>query len=249
MSRYLASMRLILFAVYFILHRSSSDQRTSTTMQNTNEIKDALVPAARMWNGDLSCWQRYPFFILIIENLANGRIRTCSGGLITKEVLITAAHCFDKWAIDGNYSRLEVWSRVNNFRRRGGIKLQVRALIRHPSWWGFDQIDRINTDYALLLLNASSFGNAAPNKFLLLPEPYEDRPYIDTKENSTILGMGSSIPQAGMFEPFDRLKEGQIHLATKCLGESPWDPKHMLCAAVEGVKPCPGEYGYEHSFT
>lgn len=222
--------RSAFFAWFITLTSSHANETTTSILANVSQTGDLVDPVERMWNGDLSCWKRYPFFVFIQVGDPKVRVGWCSGGLITKEIVITAAHCLDPW--NNDVGRVVVWSRINSSLRRGSIALSVKRVLIHPLW---QRSVEVFPDFALIILRRSSFGNAVPKEFLLLPEPYEDNKFVDKEKKVIVLAMGASIP----IERILRLKEARVTLQTH---NTHLEKVPHIASIVEDVKLCPGQY-------
>lgn len=204
---------------------------TSAESGEDNEV--AVEMETRMYNGTVIPHSRYPFFVYWYYDRID--ISGCSGAMVSDEMVLTAAHCFNEW--NGNVSSIAVWWRVTDISFKNGIKLRVKAVYKHDLWlqrpYGWA------SDLALIHINKADFKGIRPGH-LKFPLPGMDLQYIDSKKMVTIIAMGYSIPRRN--DQFSVLKEASFALRMRSCGSEGLYVNHELCGWVRYFKLCAGEY-------
>lgn len=217
---------------------SHASANNSTVSSNVTQAARNETFQERIWNGDFSCWQRYPFFVWLHYEktrwFSAPDFSGCSGAMIAEGIALTAAHCmknYTQWIDMGGTAF--IWTRVSNIHFKGGIKAKIIKYYTHPEYRGKHR----NVDMALIHFDVSDLGNWRPSKYLKLPHPGDEKKYIDQPKDVTLLGMGQSVRT---LEAHNFLKETQIRLQDKTC---PYPLSYSVCFDVAETKICPGDSG------
>ena len=167
-----------------------------------------LAPQARIWNGTKISPSDYKFFASLSKlEKYNGEDwhSICGGSVISKEWILTAAHCINK------AEKINVTT--------GQFHTPAAAWYGHPAF--VHQADDFDTmDVALIRIPVQEDTRMNPLVTLSLPAPGQEVRFIDTGENVTIIGRGIS-----RLSPFFPFTDASSTGAQKVVGEM----SHFRC--------------------
>lgn len=108
---------------------SRADDRVYTQLNSENNL--ALSSTQNIIGGqDLSLNSQINFSVVAIINTSDlGSFSICTGTFITKNIILTAAHCVSK-------NSSEIWIKFGNsiFSDKKSISLSVKNIIQHPNY-------------------------------------------------------------------------------------------------------------------
>ncbi|XP_036431430.1 granzyme B-like isoform X2 [Colossoma macropomum] len=165
----------------------------------------------------------------------------CGGMLITKNYVLTSAHCLNGYESSGK-KHLEVLLGAHNISRKESSqqRIKVEKYIKHPSYKEA-QNDR---SYDIMLLKLKT--KAKMNKYvdvIVLPKKNET---IPANQKCSIAGWGIKVP--GKHQASNVLQEVtlkvQFNFECKNLWKDYFDSMRMICTASDGKRAfCQGDSG------
>eukprot|EP00562_Extubocellulus_spinifer_P007104 CAMPEP_0178514438 /NCGR_PEP_ID=MMETSP0696-20121128/24014_1 /TAXON_ID=265572 /ORGANISM="Extubocellulus spinifer, Strain CCMP396" /LENGTH=350 /DNA_ID=CAMNT_0020144515 /DNA_START=484 /DNA_END=1534 /DNA_ORIENTATION=+ len=116
-----------------------------------NNIDNLFVP--RIVNGDEAPVGRYPYYTSINLNTRFGASHTCGGSLIHRDIVLTAAHCYNPRNARFTSVRVGAYESSDRDDSNGGqdtfFESRIERALVHPSY----STNTLNHDFALLKIN------------------------------------------------------------------------------------------------
>ena len=128
----------------------------------------------------------YPGLAAFIDTRASGNPVFCSGTLITRRAVLSAAHCFGSVVSDPGRVKVVLGAAD---ARTAGPRLDVKRILLHPAWKGFGSSDPDGLEEVddLALVELAGEAEAEPVDYVL-PADVTDLP--EPKAMVTLVGYG-----------------------------------------------------------
>ena len=149
-------------------------------------------------------------FVLNGINFTNPKnIGSCGGAIISKNIILTAAHCVNKGWSEFNkgsepIKKLSIFVRVGNPWLIHSIRVKVKSKIIHPNYFTYAyknskyRVTRVNNyDIALLELSEDLNFNKTIQPIALPDEDFDETNYLDKSTSKFMVagwGVGFDIP-------------------------------------------------------
>ncbi|XP_075232439.1 serine protease 1-like [Lycorma delicatula] len=202
-------------------------------------LSEEAASSTKIVGGDIAKYGEFPYFVSI-QRIVKVRIFTglqhfCGGGIVSKDVILTAAHCCYKK--DFGSSKYCISAGIIKLNDINPKTIGVTNCIIHP-----DYNDNLtDNDIAVLFLKSSINFSNSPN---IRPISYSSKP-IEKDQQCSIMGFGA-IDVSGKTLPIElRTLKQTVHSANVCeLYFNNFNPHSMFCAgAVIGQDTCVGDSG------
>lgn len=198
-------------------------------------------PVGRVYNGKPITREEVPWLVFIYVHSNTSKGNACGGSIITRNVILTAAHCLNTYP---RPKKVSVWFNSTTFR---GNVLQATKMVMHPRFVG-NFVDKLH-DIALLKLPLKLKFNSIM-KPVCLPE-----------RDIHVMGKPLTVVGTGWTEAADQLSQramyAQVYAMKKkyCLRPSlrssitraNWWPVQrrapIICAKGKNTTACPGDSG------
>ena len=204
------SLRMMRFFLIALI--AASALAAQVHPEQTVDAVDENTSEGRLWGGNITSYKKHPYFAAITRR--NEPSSTfgpmCSGAFVTPQIVITAAHC-----VQLPLDRIRVRYGINKVMETSGDRSEfgqgfdhrVARIFIHPQYvYSKDTLGpEQSPDIALLRLEVPIHHTSF---VLQMPEPYEDRDFIDTDIRTTLVGIGLSFGR----DPSHTLKEASINL-------------------------------------
>lgn len=173
-----------------------------------------------------------PYQVALIMNGRQG----CGGTLISKDWVLTAAHCLD----NASTASLKVRVGAHSISRNDGQTISVSQIINHEYWRGANGI-RSGYDIGLLRLASPASSEYIPAK---LPTQQIEQAYANVGDYVTVSGWGLTYNQGS---PSDVLREVKLPVISNssCSSQLNYNmPSSVICGGgTGGVSACNGDSG------
>lgn len=241
MTRWVISLLLLCFATISTTTRAESEVSSSSSSLATQVqslLSDDVQP--RVVGGIDANVTNYPFFVFLSisrPDAATGGTRrvACGGTLIHKDVVLSAAHCFDQQPASGG--NVAVVVNATKFQNSpNGFYRTANKVVIHPDY----RRSTFRNDLALVHLT-SPVEEVTPvslNRNRLIPE-----------RDDTVQVVGLGIMEEGRpaFPENLQMVELQTVHSTTCQAQNGGnilvEPDTQLCASASGKDSCQGDSG------
>lgn len=190
-------------------------------------IDESIGQLARIVGGRQADISEVPYQVSLQYNSDH----TCGGSLISKDYILSAAHC----VVGRDMTRFSV-RMGSNFLTNGGFLIPISAVIRHPSY----KASKENYDFSLLRLKTPIKEFSATIKTISLPEANEA---YKSDQKAVVSGWGAT--REGGPTSY-RLQVLEVPLISKSVCSSKYPTEitnQMICAGYlsGGRDSCQGE--------
>jgi trypsin len=208
--------------------------------------KDRSRMAPRIVGGTVAADRAYPWIVALVDNTGD---QFCGGTLISKNKVLTAAHC----SFSGDSHTPDPVSTVRvrvgtNQRGSGGQVFRVASQAIHPKY----NHTTLDYDVAIWTLKTSTSNPLTLSdnvNIVKLPEACDDLACLTggAYPGTTVLTAGWGATADGADDSSDELLEISIPVVSNAECRTAYSPEEitdrMLCAGVVGKDSCQGDSG------
>ncbi|KAH8382111.1 hypothetical protein KR009_001961 [Drosophila setifemur] len=199
-------------------------------------VSQAAPHMGRVVNGTDATVEQYPF---VISMRGSSGSHSCGGSIISRQFVMTAAHCTD----GRSASQLSVQYGVTKINATGPNVVKVKKIIQHES---YNPYNNYANDISLLMVEVPFEFDGVTVAPVTLPDLSYATPQTDAGGNGVLIGWGlnatggtiqSTLQQVGL----------KIYSDEECTTrhEGRTDPRYHICGGVDegGKGQCSGDSG------
>ena len=170
----------------------------STLEEDFNESEaDETGDTSRMWRGNRTTYRRHPYFAAITLFHLFYYARACGGAFVTPQAVVTAAHCVDDVSassIRATYGLNVIVGTWGSSAKWGsGFDHKVASIHMHPDFVLPDKVKVTTDEFADIALLILKEPIQHKSIVVRLPEPEEDKAFVDTERTATFVAAGLSF--------------------------------------------------------
>ncbi|CAB3222176.1 unnamed protein product [Arctia plantaginis] len=187
------------------------------------------IDSNRIVEGSKTDIKQYPYNAFCKLQTDDGAVMTCGGAIISKNYILTAAHCLD------NVTTAIV--RIGStYKTNGGYVYKSTSIYQHPRY----RSGKFDYDIGLIVIDEGMDINGKTTDTIPV-ERSSSKP--EAGNMVTITGWGTTKENAK--ESVEELRVGEVEVQnrTYCEETNPGITKRMFCAGGDGVDTCQGDSG------
>ncbi|XP_020817370.1 chymotrypsin-2-like [Drosophila serrata] len=199
-------------------------------------VVQAAPPMGRVVNGTDSSVEKYPFVISMRGPTGS---HSCGGSIISKQFVMTAAHC----TAGRTAAQLSVQYGVTTINSAGPNVVRVKKIIQHE---GYNPNNNYANDISLLMLEEPLKFDGVTVAAVKLPELAFATPQTDAGGEGVLIGWG--LNATGGYIQNNLQEVGlKVYSDAECTlrHEGRTDPRYHICGGVDegGKGQCSGDSG------